>query len=80
MKLLALLLLLAVCLLPFALPVTLVDSQGREFIRVRAASDAGDGLTNAELWQLVGAVGEEHPFYLRLLTQEGQPPMFTLAQ
>jgi|GEM_PF-4303374 hypothetical protein len=56
---------------------TLTDAQGREFIRVRPASDAGDGLTNAELWQLVGYVGEEHPYFLKLLTPEGQPTLFT---
>lgn len=69
---------LAVCLaLVWQSVPTMIDGQGREFIRVRAASDAGGGLTNAELWQLVGSVGEEHPYYIKLLTPDGQPPIFT---
>lgn len=74
------LLLAAVLFVACNAPVTVTDSQGREFVRVREASDAGDGIRNAELWQRVGAVGEGHPFYLRLITPEGQPPMFTTAQ
>ncbi len=81
MKLAVMLLVLAaVVFVACNAPVTVQDSQGREFVRVRESSDAGGGLRNAELWQLVGAVGESHPFYLRLITPEGQPPLFTQAQ
>lgn len=80
MKLAVMLLVLAaVVFVACQAPRTLTDSQGREFVRVRAASDAGDGIRNAELWQQVGEVGDAFPFYLRLLTADGQPPMFTRA-
>lgn len=72
-----LLVLAAVLFVACNAPVTVTDSQGREFIRVRQSSDAGDGIRNAELWQIVGQVGDDHPFYVRLLTPDGQPPMFT---
>lgn len=75
-----LLVLAAVLIVACHAPVTLTDSQGREFIRVREASDAGDGIRNAELWQRVGAVGDGFPYSLRLITPEGQPPLFTTAQ
>lgn len=77
---LLILILAAVLFVACHTPVTLADSQGREFIRVREASDAGEGIRNAELWQRVGAVGEAHPYYLRLITPDGQPPLFTTAK
>jgi hypothetical protein len=80
MKLAVMLLVLAAVFFVACLaPRTLMDSQGREFVRVRAASEAGDGIRNAELWQQVGEVGDAFPFYLRLLTPEGQAPLFTRA-
>lgn len=56
---------------------TLKDNQGREFVRVREMKPRGDGTSDAELWQLKGKVGAEHPTFLKLLTPEGTPPLFT---
>lgn len=60
--------------------VQLADSQGRQFIRVREATEGtAEKPGSAELWQRVGATGPAHPFYLRLLTPKDTPPMFTTA-
>ena len=58
---------------------TATDSQGRVFVLVREETAFTDGIVNAALWQLRGETGDAFPYYLRLLTPEGQPPMFTRA-
>lgn len=61
--------------------VTARDAAGVAFVKVREASPHQDGeVFDAELWQRADAVGPAQPFYLRLLTPAGSPPMFTRLQ
>lgn len=57
--------------------VTVTDSQGRIFEKVREAKTNSNGVIDIELWQIKGKTGHGYPVYIKLLTEQ---PTFTLAQ
>lgn len=57
--------------------VTVTDTQGRIFEKVREAKTNSNGVIDIELWQIKGKTGHEYPVYIKLLTEQ---PTFTLAQ